>query len=828
MDGVLVLFGLAVIYWPVVVQLDRQHFGLPVWDGTFESLLVLPPTPTHPSQARHSAYEINPGHQVSSFLATAQGIGANSATSASSSPNYLWEALIIAIMVSLLLFGMFGVWLGATPERPANANNGPYYGDLMFLNTTTDDGSEKTSYVDAATQTPPDETKSVEPATSTNIEETTSVGADTITGSGKSPYVNSTVNIRDGFADERIIAALSKANDDMAARIASLEKINSDQIAGIAGLKKDNSDHVAEIAGLQRNNSDQAAKITSLEAKVKTLETNKRSLEIKNDSLATKNESLKESVAKQVQDIESLRRDLRSQGFIVDTLDKDVFKKDAKIANLEKEVASMNRTIDSLRQELDQKASTNYPPNTDIKGKEAKVASLERDVSSRDHTIGTLRQELRERESEAVAFKLDIKKKADKIDTLETETAHKDEQLGSQQTRISILELDTTAKDDEINFLRDDTDFKHQQNQSLEEKVVKLEGAMKQKTTMIGSLESDIVRKEQEVEMLQQRYNRKERDDKKKATKIETLEMDIARMKKQVAAMQEQQNPTNEENRSLRQSLGANIHKFSNFRQQIGRTVLTSHAWRGYYESFPHGHDIIPTSSEGLYCGLWAVIESIRAMGNHSISTPGISDLLAAFRSEQAQKRRVLFGMTNESNFSVEQVALSLSVWGETQNLNLRLGHVIEARDPQLILYEDDKEGDATRNIIWIHNDGNNLLSNDESLGHYSGMKPKEAAEDVDNSLVQVLQYYLKCRNLEIGQLAQLARDRKRQLTLFEDEVTIARLQVRFGIGEYSARWAWREGGFNVDGATDFILLNLDYINNAAVSNAAGVNGNSI
>lgn len=140
---------------------------------------------------------------------------------------------------------------------------------------------------------------------------------------------------------------------------------------------------------------------------------------------------------------------------------------------------------------------------------------------------------------------------------------------------------------------------------------------------------------------------------------------------------------------------------------------------REYIRAFPYGHEIIETPTDGLLCGFFAIILSMENMHPY-LPCPTIADLQEILTSPAFKEYSVAFGMTNEDNFSIDQVAAVLFTWGCEQSLNIRIGVVPDGQAPLLMPHPNE----WSSIIVWIHNDG---LSNDEGrLGHYSGMRPKE------------------------------------------------------------------------------------------------------
>jgi len=198
-------------------------------------------------------------------------------------------------------------------------------------------------------------------------------------------------------------------------------------------------------------------------------------------------------------------------------------------------------------------------------------------------------------------------------------------------------------------------------------------------------------------------------------------------------------------------------------RQRVEQIVLDSDGWKEYNNSFPNGHETIATSSQGLWCGLYAVISTLEAM--HSwIIPPSIEDLLAAFISLDVQEKADGSEMRNVNNFSVDQVASALFSWGRSRGLELQLGYLVEGKAPRLIGV--DTEGKTT--IVWIYNNGMNLLTGDQSMGHFSGMRPNGVRDDPSEAILRLVEHQLSCRQREVSHLGHM---------IVDQSVEIARLR---------------------------------------------------
>lgn len=96
-----------------------------------------------------------------------------------------------------------------------------------------------------------------------------------------------------------------------------------------------------------------------------------------------------------------------------------------------------------------------------------------------------------------------------------------------------------------------------------------------------------------------------------------------------------------------------------------------------FNRSFPYGYTIINTSTEGLLCGFFAVIHSMRAQ-HPRLPCPTTQELAELFGA-QAEEYATIFGMDNSNNFSVDQIAATLYKWGTAHNLNLRVGYQVSS-----------------------------------------------------------------------------------------------------------------------------------------------------
>lgn len=137
--------------------------------------------------------------------------------------------------------------------------------------------------------------------------------------------------------------------------------------------------------------------------------------------------------------------------------------------------------------------------------------------------------------------------------------------------------------------------------------------------------------------------------------------------------------------------------------------------------SFPHGHTIIQTSGWGLLCGWHAIRHSMTAQ-HPTLPCPTRDELQEIFDANMAEYATV-FDMHNENDFSVDQIAGVLYAWGLPRGLNLQIGYLEEGQAAQLVSHPAEGRDEVL--VVWIHNDGRWRMRN--SIGHYSGMRAKEA-----------------------------------------------------------------------------------------------------
>lgn len=105
--------------------------------------------------------------------------------------------------------------------------------------------------------------------------------------------------------------------------------------------------------------------------------------------------------------------------------------------------------------------------------------------------------------------------------------------------------------------------------------------------------------------------------------------------------------------------------------------------------TFPFGYIKLPTSPEGLLCGMEAIVKSGKAL-LPDISVPTVKDLQAIARGKEYKDQNAMFAtedelMNNTNYFGADQLALMLQLWGVTSGINLQLGYLTDANIPQLV-----------------------------------------------------------------------------------------------------------------------------------------------
>ena len=163
-------------------------------------------------------------------------------------------------------------------------------------------------------------------------------------------------------------------------------------------------------------------------------------------------------------------------------------------------------------------------------------------------------------------------------------------------------------------------------------------------------------------------------------------------------------------------------------------------------DSFPHGHELIPTPSTDLMRGLYAITLSLPAQHFDLPSIATVEELHELLQSDEVVAAMLDFDMVNTNEYTADQLALVLGIWGEAHNLNLRLGVSADGTDDYIV---PSPPRNGVERVVWIHND------NAERLGlartsHYSGIR----APRVEDTIVVATEP----DDIEVGRTAPRAR----------------------------------------------------------------------
>ncbi|KAJ4865181.1 reverse transcriptase (RNA-dependent DNA polymerase) domain-containing protein [Trichoderma breve] len=153
-------------------------------------------------------------------------------------------------------------------------------------------------------------------------------------------------------------------------------------------------------------------------------------------------------------------------------------------------------------------------------------------------------------------------------------------------------------------------------------------------------------------------------------------------------------------------------------------------ARRAYEQSFPHGHELIETSGENLLCGVRAVSLSFQnQISQTQTPTPGqLMDLLENEEIRMFEQETGALARDNQNNFFIDQLGAALHLWGQQQEsvMHIQLGYVLSNGATYLVPTPEHPENV----VIWIHS---SMVEgeNENTLQHYSGMRPRQANERV-------------------------------------------------------------------------------------------------
>ncbi|VZI10687.1 unnamed protein product [Fusarium fujikuroi] len=106
---------------------------------------------------------------------------------------------------------------------------------------------------------------------------------------------------------------------------------------------------------------------------------------------------------------------------------------------------------------------------------------------------------------------------------------------------------------------------------------------------------------------------------------------------------------------------------------------------------------------------------------------PTFQELRDIFSGPEMTSRNEAAGLHNSNNLTADQVAGVLQIWGNSRNLSLQLGVLIDGGEHLII------RGPENSRTIWIHNDNANE-GNPDTFNHYSGVDIPTHAQS-DNNL---------------------------------------------------------------------------------------------
>ncbi|SCN96432.1 uncharacterized protein FFFS_02244 [Fusarium fujikuroi] len=140
----------------------------------------------------------------------------------------------------------------------------------------------------------------------------------------------------------------------------------------------------------------------------------------------------------------------------------------------------------------------------------------------------------------------------------------------------------------------------------------------------------------------------------------------------------------------------------------------------------PEYVNIIPTEVGNLECGFYSLVNSITSqIPQHP--PPTFQELRDIFSGPEMTSRNEAAGLHNSNNLTADQVAGVLQIWGNSRNLSLQLGVLIDGGEHLII------RGPENSRTIWIHNDNANE-GNPDTFNHYSGVDIPTHAQS-DNNL---------------------------------------------------------------------------------------------
>lgn len=180
-----------------------------------------------------------------------------------------------------------------------------------------------------------------------------------------------------------------------------------------------------------------------------------------------------------------------------------------------------------------------------------------------------------------------------------------------------------------------------------------------------------------------------------------------------------------------------------------------------YRAAFPRGFRVVPTSGQDWECGLYAMVESVRAQHGGALGgeVPTMRELRLLVRKPDDPAVRDLvreLGIDNTNNLSVDQMAAVLHAWGRRRGRHLRLAIYRGAEAAQsrrgrggaelMNTAVPDPPPGAEVLTVWVHSNasaestarsrqrdyrGGRLLTiaearrQEPAANHFSGMEPR-------------------------------------------------------------------------------------------------------
>ncbi|KAJ9158540.1 hypothetical protein NKR19_g3208 [Coniochaeta hoffmannii] len=162
---------------------------------------------------------------------------------------------------------------------------------------------------------------------------------------------------------------------------------------------------------------------------------------------------------------------------------------------------------------------------------------------------------------------------------------------------------------------------------------------------------------------------------------------------------------------------------------QTHESPLAVAAWNASFRGTPTEVDVDGT---GLLCGINALCQSLlrQRLGIpfRVMATVTPRNLLAVHHSPAVQAVNSQFGLTNASNFNVDQLGTILYHWGQKKKLNLRLGYRLRNGTRHLVPTPTD--GEASVRTVWVQSTSASGVTADNSTDHYLGLQPGSADPD--------------------------------------------------------------------------------------------------